>query len=98
MAEKYLFLDIDGVLNNHVKMDNGYCGIDARRMRLLGQLVDRVPRVKIYLVSAWRYMILSGDMTLAGFKNMLLTHGASRATVDAFWAYSPEDENPDDVN
>jgi hypothetical protein len=71
---KILFLDIDGVLNDHGPMMNLYCGIDKEKVNLLNRVIDET-NCNIVISSAWRYMILGGDMTVRGFEHMLLTHG-----------------------
>ncbi len=50
------------------------------------------------LASAWRYLILSGSMTLAGFGNLLRTHGAGNATVEALHDWLPEDGSINDLH
>lgn len=70
-----LFLDIDGVLNSHTKLTSGYCGIDRDKVRTLNWILFEVPKLKIVVSSAWRYMILRGDMTIKGFEYLLLVHG-----------------------
>lgn len=72
---KFLFLDIDGVLNPHEKLSTGYCGICRERAALLNKVLDAVPDVQIVISSAWRYMMLNGSMGLKGFEFMLLIHG-----------------------
>lgn len=72
-----LFLDIDGVLNTHTKLATGYCGIDRERASVLNFVLFEVPDLKIVISSAWRYMILRGDMTLKGFEYLLLVHGVA---------------------
>ncbi len=89
---KYLFLDIDGVLNGHEKQANGYCGINP-------QCVDRLNRVitetdcRIVISSAWRYMI-GENMRLVGFENLLLTHGL--AVVGRIVGRTRDDRNLSD--
>ena len=69
---KTIFLDIDGVLNNHTPLNNGYCGIDRERAILFnGLLYDS----ELVISSAWRYLVLNKYMTILGFENLLLTHG-----------------------
>lgn len=41
---------------------------------MLNWILDAVP-VKLVISSAWRYLILRGDMTLKGFEYLLLVHG-----------------------
>lgn len=72
---KVLFLDIDGVLNGHEKLESGYCGIRSDCVGRLNQILDAVPDCKLVISSAWRYMTYRGDMTLAGFEYLLLVHG-----------------------
>lgn len=75
MSEPLLFLDIDGVLNAHEPLESGYCGICHKRVWHLNAILDAVPDLKIVLSSAWRYLILKGDMTVRGFESLLLVHG-----------------------
>lgn len=77
---KVLFLDIDGVLNDHsVAATRGisqYCGIQGDKVALLNQVTDKTG-CKLVLSTAWRYMIHNEAMTLRGFEYMLITHGLS---------------------
>ncbi len=70
-----LFLDIDGVLNAHEKLPSGYCGICREQVELLNTMLDELPDLKIVVSSAWRYLILRGDMTIKGFEYLLLVQG-----------------------
>lgn len=70
-----IFLDIDGVLNGHEKLASGYCGIRPDCAARLNRLLETVPDAMLVISSAWRYMILRGDMTLKGFEYLLLVHG-----------------------
>lgn len=72
---KLLFLDIDGVLNDHTRMASGYCTIHTDKGDLLNQILDAHPDVQIVISSAWRYLVTGGHMTVKGFENMLLTYG-----------------------
>lgn len=92
---KILFLDVDGVLNGHERHDNGYCGIDENRVRYLDLIVERTG-CRIVLASAWRYMILGGQMTLHGFGYLLSIHGAARATTDSLIGILGPDKDPSD--
>lgn len=69
-----IFLDVDGVLNDHGQMMNLYCGIHSDKVNLLNVVLDTT-NAQIVISSAWRYMIINGSMTLKGFENLLLTHG-----------------------
>jgi ribosomal protein L31 len=58
-----------------------YCGIHRDKIELINQIVERTG-CKIVISSAWRYIILGGDMTMLGFEYMLMTHGfAHRFTI-----------------
>lgn len=70
-----IFLDIDGVLNDHTKLPSGYCGIQLPQAQRFNRILAAVPEAKIVISSAWRYLILRGDMTIKGFELMLLIHG-----------------------
>lgn len=76
---KLLMLDIDGCLNGHplarLGPDAPVPTIDPEPVQHLNRIV-RVTGCKIVLSSAWRYMILGGQLTLLGFKYLLRTHGA----------------------
>lgn len=72
---RILFLDIDGPLNAHERLPTGYCGIRREFADRLNTILDAVPDCKLVISSAWRYMILRGDMTLKGFEYLLLVHG-----------------------
>lgn len=72
-----LFLDIDGVLNDHTVLGaSQVCTIDRERMRLLNWILCETD-CRIVLVSAWRYMMLGEQpsMNLRGFWYMMRTHG-----------------------
>ena len=69
-----LFLDIDGVLNDHVPVTDYICGIDRDKIRRLNEIV-KATGAEVVISSAWRYMILDGAMTVDGFRYMLTTHG-----------------------
>jgi HAD domain in Swiss Army Knife RNA repair proteins len=70
-----VFLDIDGVLNDHAKLPSNYCGIQMKQVIHLNKLLDDLPDLKIVVSSAWRYLILRGEMTLKGFEMLLLING-----------------------
>jgi hypothetical protein len=74
----YLFLDIDGVLNNH-KFDEraGSATLDYKNIKYLNAIIDKFAP-QIVLTSAWRYMITRKEMTLTGFSYMLRTHRVSK--------------------
>lgn len=59
MENKYLFLDIDGVLNNHFfyilgKQFEELEEIDGRNMMVLKEIIKKFPEMKIVLSSTWR--------------------------------------------
>ena len=72
---KVLFLDIDGVLNGHEWDDDAKsCNIRRECVKHLNRVVQETG-CKIVVSSAWRYILLAGDMTTKGFGYMLRTHG-----------------------
>lgn len=52
---KLLFLDIDGVLNDHARYPNGYCPIREELVGHLNLILGAVPDLRLVLSSAWRY-------------------------------------------
>lgn len=72
---KLLYLDVDGVLNDHRPFPNGYNGISSDSRQFLNELLKLEPDLRIVLSSAWRYLVHGGGMTLGGLENLLLTHG-----------------------
>ncbi len=71
----YIFIDIDGVLNNHNSFDNGYCPINYSCVKAFNCLLNEWTEAKVIISSSWRYLILSKQMTITGFESMLLTYG-----------------------
>ncbi|MGV3617928.1 MAG: HAD domain-containing protein [Fimbriimonas sp.] len=94
--DSVLYLDIDGVLNGHEKLANGYCGIRSDCVELLNRLLDDHPGLGIVVSSAWRYLVLAGSMTLDGLENLFLSHGLKcwgrvlGVTVSDADPYAPE--------
>lgn len=88
---KVLFLDVDGVLNDHKQLPSGYCTIHPACMGWLNFII-RHTDCKLVLTSAWRYMILSGDMTLKGFEYMMVTHGLTKQKESLFVGHTVSDE------
>ncbi len=72
---RILFLDIDGVLNSHAQNAAGVCGIDPACAARLNRILAVSHDTLIVLSSAWRYMVLGGELTLKGFEYLLVTHG-----------------------
>lgn len=72
---RILYLDMDGVLNGHEKLPNGYCGTRPDCVGRFNDLLSEEPDLRIVVSSAWRYLVLNEMMTLTGFENLLLTHG-----------------------
>lgn len=76
---KLLFLDVDGVLNDHVRHENGNHVIERDRVEHLNR-VTRATGAWLVISSAWRYMMYDGPehpagMTLDGFRYMMQSHG-----------------------
>ncbi len=76
---KVLFLDIDGVLNDHTYNEvAGSNTIKPECVEHFNKIIAKVPDLRIVLSSAWRYMVLNQAMTKSGFSYMLRTHGVSK--------------------
>ena len=75
--KRYLFLDIDGVLNGHEWNETSESNtIDYKNVLNLNLVIEKT-KCKIILHSAWRYMIHGKDMTIRGFEYLLRTHGVT---------------------
>lgn len=83
---KLIFLDIDGVLNQRGFV-RGVAAIDSHLVLLLNRALDAT-NAHIVISSMWRQLIYSGDMTVAGFGEMLKSHGLRPDRV--IGATSPE--------
>lgn len=71
-----LFLDIDGVLNDHPPFDEriGSSVIQADKVKLLNFVLEH-SNAQIVLSSAWRYLFYRGEMNLEGLSWLLRSHG-----------------------
>ncbi len=70
-----IFLDIDGVLNDHKWNEEAQsCTIRTDCMNELNRIIKETS-ANIVLSSAWRYMVLGGTMSITGFEYLLRTHG-----------------------
>lgn len=79
---RFLILDVDGVLNAHKRMRNGYCQMKRSCVLQLCRILDECPDVQIILSSAWRYMVTSGNMTPKGFEYLFCLFWAPFASVN----------------
>lgn len=97
---KFLFLDIDGVLNGHESV-HGCCIIQPRCVPHLNRIITETD-CKLVISSSWRYMVHNGAMTLLGFEYMLRTHGINAAGrlhgITATDEDSPSKNDPDDAD
>lgn len=74
---KLIFLDIDGVLNDHTFNEEAQSStIDEDSVDALNEVIHKTGAV-IVLSSAWRYQVLNGAMTFIGFEYLLRTHGVT---------------------
>lgn len=71
---KVLFLDLDGVANQHVSRPNGYCGMTPKCVARLNR-VFAATDCRVVVSSSWRYMVIGGAMTVRGLEYLFLTHG-----------------------
>lgn len=89
---RLLFLDIDGVLNDHKPWPHTKCGrILAYCVAHLNDILDAVPESQIVLSSAWRYSF----STVNSIQSLLASHGAkSIGRVHGLTELDPPQENP----
>lgn len=87
---RVIFLDIDGVLNDHRPHGNGYCGFKSECVSAFNQLLAAVPDAQIVVSSAWRYMIIGADMSRKGFEYLLLVGGVDCKGRVRGWTASDE--------
>lgn len=81
MSRPFLFLDIDGVLNDHDFNDEAKsCTLKRDCVKQFNRIL-RAANPEIVISSAWRYMVHGGAMTLGGFGYMLRTHGVRECDV-----------------
>ena len=45
-SERLLYLDLDGVLNGHERLSNGYCGICPVNVGVFNSLLEEFPDLK----------------------------------------------------
>lgn len=102
---RFLFLDIDGVLNDHTRTPSGYSGIQPDKVVHLNRILSECPDVQLVISSAWRYAVLSGKMTLEGFELMLLCfgvrcfnriHGVTQADGAELGKYTPGESDEEE--
>lgn len=90
MNNPLIFLDCDGVLNNHTQQPNGFCGVTRRCANQFNRVL-KATDAKLVISSAWRYMVHAGSMTLRGFEHLLCTHGID--AHDRVIGITPRDED-----
>lgn len=81
---KLLFLDYDGVLNDHRALANGYSQMKEKCVKELCRILDTCPDANIIVSSAWRYMML-GDtpaMSERGMEYLMCLFGASYYSIN----------------
>lgn len=71
--EKYIFLDVDGVLNHHEtykkkQINSLYSDLDSECLALFSKLVHSIDHVHIVLSSSWRLIESEMDRLEASFK------------------------------
>lgn len=72
---KIVFLDIDGVLNDHGFNPEVLCGrIDVDKVSRFNRVI-RTTGAKFVLSSAWRYIVYRGEANLSGMEWLLRSHG-----------------------
>jgi hypothetical protein len=78
MQRKLLMLDIDGVLNDHRTLANGYSQMKHKCVLELCRILDECPDVNIIMSSAWRYMMFGEipAITEKGMEHIMCLFGA----------------------
>lgn len=77
-THKFLFLDIDGVLNGHEFSNEAEsCQIKPECVKAFNRVIRNTDAL-VVLSSSWRYLVLNKAMTLKGFHSMLRTHGVTK--------------------
>lgn len=75
MSKPLIFLDIDGVLNDHAWDTEVMCGqIQQDKVARLNHILH-VTGARIVLSSAWRYIIHRGESNLMGLEWLFRSHG-----------------------
>jgi hypothetical protein len=87
---RIIFLDIDGVLNDHVRWENTSCKIRYENVAVLNRILAEVPDAKVVISSSWRYMIDPAAMTLKGFEYLLMVAGLN--IQNRLFGYTCRDE------
>lgn len=76
MRDVVLFLDLDGVLNDHTfNQESQSCTILPECAQRLNAIIQQT-NCRLVISSAWRYMV-PDSMTLSGFEYLLQTHGVN---------------------
>jgi hypothetical protein len=69
-----VFLDIDGVLNNHEAHPvTRYCTIDKTMAERFNKILEATD-ARFVVTSAWRYLMHSDAMRFEGLRNLLYSH------------------------
>lgn len=98
--KKFIFLDLDGVLNTHDFCPVAESGTLHRdKVQLLNNVLT-VTDARIVLSSAWRYLVHRGDLKLAGLNWLLRSHGIMAGRLvgitrpDTMERWQPGDNTP----
>jgi hypothetical protein len=88
---KVIFLDIDGVLNDHSTWPSGCGRIQPTPVDRLNTILVAVPDAKIVLISAWRYSFRD----VVAIEALLCSHGvACRGRVHGRTDFDPTEGQP----
>lgn len=86
---KLVFLDVDGVLNNHAYNDESESNTILRRCVREFNLLLKNTGAMYVVSSAWRYLVHGGGMSEVGLHCLLRTHGVMK---DRFHGITCSDE------
>lgn len=74
-SKRFVFLDIDGVLNGHDFDAECLCGRIHRKKVIRLNRILRATGACVVLSSAWRYLVHRGEMNLRGLEWLMRSHG-----------------------
>lgn len=83
IMSKFLFLDFDGVLNDHSALRNGCSQLNENCILELCRILDSCKDVNIILSTAWRYMTIGINpaVNYKGMEYILCLFGANQDSI-----------------
>ena len=91
-VDRVIFMDVDGVLNDHRWCHIGGCQIKPECVECFQHLIKQ-SQAKCVLISSWRSKVKRGIVTLKGMEWMFKTHGLVIDLIDVLPPYENHDHN-----